>query len=94
MYIPMQTMQKYNDALYILHQCDRLDHFVSQTMEQLRNLIPYESGVYFPVNVSSSEFEAPYHVIGYFTTTATIIANTTITELVSTFLTKAVNNGA
>lgn len=62
MYIPMQTMQKYNDALYILHQCDRLDHFVSQTMEQLRNLIPYESGVYFPVNVSSSEFEAPYHV--------------------------------
>ena len=62
MFIPLHTVQSYNDSLYTLHQCTGLDEFIVQTMAELRKLIPYENGAYFPVDLASGQFEAPYNV--------------------------------
>ena len=62
MHIPLHTVQLYNNSLYTLHQCTTVDEFISQTMMEIRKLIPYENGAYFPVNPFSHHFEAPYNV--------------------------------
>lgn len=62
MHIPLYSVQSYNESLYILHQCTGLDEFIAQTMAELRKLIPYENGAYFPVDLASGQFEAPYNV--------------------------------
>jgi DNA-binding CsgD family transcriptional regulator len=62
MYISLHTMEQFNKALLVLHQCQTITDFVTQTMQTIRRLIPYENGAYFPVNPLSEFDEMPLSV--------------------------------
>lgn len=61
MYIPLQTLDRFNAAVLELYRCDSTSELIDRTLAYIQTFIPYESAAYFPVS-ASAELEAPISV--------------------------------